>query len=134
MSTTRTTQRKVLVSRPHLTPAPPSPELARRDFCWTLDGELLTYPDIPCDDTETCGCGWSFAGITSARACSWGVVELRSTRAIATEVASGKHLAGWSIVEGFAAHLLEAIEDIGERVRFLPVGSMVGVWALDENN
>jgi hypothetical protein len=73
-----------------------------------------------------CGCGWSFAGITSARATTWGVVEVRSTKAIAAEVSRGKHLAGWSVIEGFEAHLLAAIRDIGERIRLLPTGTIVG--------
>jgi hypothetical protein len=128
-----TTLQKVVISRPHLTPAPPSPELRRPDFCWTLDGELLTPPDIPCADADVCGCGWSFAGITSARATSWGVVEMRSARTIAAEVASGRHLAGWSVVEGFEAHLLAAIREMGERLCLLPLGAIVGIWALDEN-
>lgn len=121
---------KVVVSRPGVVPARLSAELRRRDFCWTIDGELLTLPDFPCADADVCGCGWSFAGITSARACTWGVVEVRSSNAIAAEVSSGKHLAGWSIVEGFEAHLLAAIRDIGERFRLLPTGAIVGIWAL----
>jgi hypothetical protein len=123
---------KVVASRPSVRPRRPSPELGRSDFCWTIDGELLTLPDFPCADAD-CGCGWSFAGITSARASTWGVVEVRSIRSIADEVASGMHLAGWSVVEGFEAHILAAIRDIGERVRLLPTGAIVGIWALGNN-
>ena len=126
----RIPSQKVIVSRLGVVPASLPAELRRRDFCWTVNGELLTYPDFPCADADVCGCGWSFAGITSARACSWGVVDARSTKAIAAEVSSGKHLAGWSVVEGFEAHLLAAIRDIGERIRLLPTGTIVGVWAL----
>ena len=134
MPTTRqTTHQKVLVSRPRLIPAPPSAELRRPDFCWTRDGELLTFPDILCADGDECGCGWSFAGITSARACTWGVVEMRSIAAIAAEVAAGAHLAGWPGVKGFEAHLRATIREIGDRVRLLPVGAMVGLWAIDDD-
>lgn len=121
---------KVLVSRPRRRPARPSAELRRPDFCWTADGELLTLPDFPCADADVCGCGWSFAGVSSARASTWGVVEMRSVAAIAAGVSSGKHLAGWSVVEGFEAHILAAIRDVGQRVRLLPTGAIVGIWAL----
>ena len=124
---------KVVASRPSVSPRRPSTELDRRDFCWTIDGELLTFPDFPCADADVCGCGWSFAGITSARASTWGVVEVRSIRSIADEVASGRHLAGWSVVEGFEAHILAAIREIGERGRLLPTGTIVGIWALGNN-
>jgi hypothetical protein len=124
---------KVLVSRPIRVPAPAPTELRRPDFCWTTDGELLTLPDFPCADADVCGCGFSFAGVTSARASTWGVVELRSVSAIAVEVRDGKHLAGWSIVEGFFAHILAGIRDISERVHPLPVGAMVGIWALGDD-
>jgi hypothetical protein len=126
-------RQKVVVSRPGLGAARLSAELRRRDFCWTIDGELLTFPDFPCADADVCGCGWSFAGITSARATTWGVVEVRSIKSIAAEVSSGKHLAGWSVVEGFEAHILAAIRDIGERIRLLPTGAIVGLWALGNN-
>jgi hypothetical protein len=124
---------KVVASRPSVSPRRPSAELDRPDFCWTIDGELLTLPDFPCADADGCGCGWSFAGITSARASTWGVVEVRSIRSIADEMASGMHLAGWSVVEGFEAHILAAIRDIGVRVRLLPTGATVGIWALGNN-
>jgi hypothetical protein len=101
-------------STPGLGAGRSSAELRRRDFCWTIDGELLTFPDFPCADADVCGCGWSFAGITSARATTWGVVEVRSIKSIAAEVSRGKHLAGWSVVEGFEAHILAAIRDIGQ--------------------
>jgi hypothetical protein len=105
-------------------------ELRRPDFCWTSDGEVLTLPDFPCGEADVCGCGSSFAGVTSAKATTWGVVELRSARSIATEVRSGEHLAGWSMVEGFYAHILAGIREISERIHELPTGATVGVWAL----
>ena len=54
-------------------------------------------------------------------------------RSIAAEISRGKHLAGWSVVEGFEAHLHAAIRDIGERIRLLPTGTIVGLWALGNN-
>lgn len=124
---------KVLVSRPSLVPAPGPTELRRPDFCWTTDGELLTLPDFPCADADICGCGFSFAGVASARASSWGVVEWRSITSIGAEVRDGKHLAEWSIVEGFFEHILAGIRDISERIQPLPVGTMVGIWALGDD-
>jgi hypothetical protein len=126
---------KVLVSRPSIVPARAPVELRRRfpDFCWTNDGEVLTFPDFPCADVDVCGCGSSFAGVTSAKATTWGVVELRSATSIATEVRGGKHLAGWSMVEGFYAHILAGIREISERIHELPTGATLGVWALGDD-
>jgi hypothetical protein len=57
---------------------------------------------------------------------------LRAVNSIAVEVRDGNHLAGWSIVEGFFDHILAGIRDISERVHPLPVGAMVGIWALGD--
>lgn len=122
---------KVLISRPRVLPAVPCHELRRPDFCWTRTGELLTLPDIPCADADECGCGRSFAGVTSARATSWGVVELRSLREITSEIRDGDHLAGWSIVENMFEHILDSVADISRRIRLLPLDAVVGIWALD---
>jgi hypothetical protein len=127
------TSMKVLVCRPAVVPAVPSPELRRPDFCWATDGEVLTLPDSPCADADMCGCGRSFVGITSAKASTWGVVAVRSVRSITTEVRVGKHLAGWSVVEGFYGHILAGIRDISERIQQLPVGTTVGIWALGDD-
>ena len=122
---------KVIVSRPRTVPAAPSAELRRADFCCTIDGELLTLPDFPCAD-EDCGCSWSFGGVTSASACTWGVVEERSIGSIAAAVASGKHLAGWSVIPGFEDHILASIRAIGDGVRLMPLRTIVGIWALSD--
>jgi hypothetical protein len=124
---------KVLVSQPSEPPATAPLELRRRDFCWTIDGEVLTLPDFPCADADVCGCAWSFAGVTSARASTWGVVEVRGVGSVATEVRNGKHLAGWSVVDGFYDHILAGIPDISERIEQLPKGATVGIWALGDD-
>jgi hypothetical protein len=124
---------KVLVSRPSALPGYAPVELRRPDFCWTLDGEVLTLPDFPCADADACGCGRSFAGVSSARATSWGLVEVRTVRSIASDVRSGKHLAGWAVVDGFYGHILAGIRSISERIQQLPQGSTVGIWALGDD-
>ena len=121
---------KVLVSRPRAKPAPAPVELRRPDFCWTRSGEILAPLDIPCADADTCGCGWAFAGVTSIRATSWGVVELRPVRQIVSEVEAGKNLAGNPTVEEFVDHMLARISDISRRIRPLPIGTIVGIWVL----
>ena len=123
-------QMKVLVSRPRTHPAPAPLELRRPDFCWTRSGEILTLPDIPCADADTCGCGWAFAGVTSAKATSWGVVEMRRVRHVVSDVESRQHLPGWATVEDFQDHALAGISEISRRIRPLPVGTIVGIWAL----
>lgn len=123
-------QMKVLVSRPRTHPAPAPLELRRPDFCWTRSGEILTPPDFPCANADKCGCGWAFAGVSSARATSWGVVEMRPVRRVVSEVEAGKHLAGLASEEDVQDHILAGISEIMRRIAPLPVGTIVGIWAL----
>ncbi|MFI5313584.1 MAG: hypothetical protein ACHQ06_05455 [Candidatus Dormibacteria bacterium] len=124
---------KVIVSRPEAVPAEPPAELRRRDFCWTTTGEILVPPAVPCADVDTCGCGWAFAGITSARATTWGRVEARSLAQITTAIRRGRHLAGSAdYFDGFYDHILNDVRVISDRVRRLPIGALVGIWTVDE--
>lgn len=123
---------KVVVSRPHVMPAAAPTELRRRDFCWTMDGEILAPPALPCADRDTCGCAWSFSGITSARATSWGVIEKRTADEISAAIYEGKYLRGWAEVEDFDEYIAAGIHDLSERTRRLPVGTVVGIWTIDE--
>ena len=38
------------------------------DFCFTVEGELVTLGTLECSSPDVCGCGRSFAGLASARA------------------------------------------------------------------
>ena len=38
------------------------------DYCWTIDGELVTPLVLECCSPSTCGCGRGFPGLASARA------------------------------------------------------------------
>ena len=127
-------QMKVLVSRPRIRPVPAPIELRRPDFCWTRSGEILAPPDMPCCEADTCGCGWAFAGVTSARATSWGVVEMRPVLQVVSEVEDGRHVAGWAVVDDLRDPILDdvmaGISEIMRRIQPLPVGTIVGIWAL----
>lgn len=127
---TETTTLKVLVCRPQLLPLPSPLEVHpnRLDFCWARDGEILTAPDVPCCEADKCGCGWSFAGVSSARATSWGVVERRSAVRVVREVRGGKHLARSLAVDGYLDHVLATIGEISGRIKGLPIGTLVGIW------
>jgi hypothetical protein len=61
------------------------------------------------------------------------VVETRAISSIANAVRCGRHLAGWSVVEGFSAHILAGIWAISEGIQGLPIGTAVGVWALGDD-
>src|SRR5262249_1100601 len=73
---------KVVVSRPNRAPASPSPELRRPDFCWTTEGEALGLPIATCCEADICGCGRAFVGLSSAKAVTWGVVEVRTLASV----------------------------------------------------
>lgn len=47
------------------------------DFSWTVDGELVRFPGLTCDDPG-CGCERSMAGLASSRATTTFKVDVRS--------------------------------------------------------
>lgn len=118
---------KVLVSRPRIRPVAAPIEVRRPDFCWTRSGEILAPAGIPCADVDTCGCSWAFAGVSSARATTWGVVEWRTVSRVVCEVADGQHVAGST---DFEDYVMAGISDITRRIRPLPLGTIVGIWTL----
>lgn len=51
------------------------------DFCWTVEGELVVFPPIECDDgglDDGCGCHRAMAGLASHRATTTIKVEDRT--------------------------------------------------------
>lgn len=125
---------KVLVSRPRIRPVAAPLEVRRPDFCWTRSGEILAPAGIPCADADTCGCGRAFAGVSSARATTWGVVEWRTVSRVVSEVADGKHVAVNTVFEDFEDYVMAGISDITRRIRLLPLGTIVGIWTLTPVN
>lgn len=47
------------------------------DYCWTLDGELVTPVSQACGEPDSCGCGRGFPGLASARATTTAMVVER---------------------------------------------------------
>jgi len=44
------------------------------DYCWSLDGELVTPFVLECRSPATCGCGRGFPGLASSRATTTALV------------------------------------------------------------
>ena len=44
------------------------------DYCWALEGELVTPVNVPCSRPHACGCGRGFAGFASDRATTTAIV------------------------------------------------------------
>ena len=44
------------------------------DYCWTVDGELVTALALECASPDTCGCGRGFGGLASCRATTTAMV------------------------------------------------------------
>ena len=123
----------VIVSRPLRVPATPNLELRRPDFCWTTDGEVLVPPPLTCADVDVCGCSWSFCGVTSAHATTWGVVERRRRGEVWEQLLAGRHVAGHSIVEGFADLTFAEILQLGTTLTPVASGCVVGIWTLGDD-
>jgi hypothetical protein len=47
------------------------------DFCWALEGELVTPVTESCCSPDSCGCGRSFPGLASSRATTTAMVVER---------------------------------------------------------
>lgn len=47
------------------------------DYCWTVEGELVTPVAIPCGSPAQCGCGRGFPGLASSRATTTALVANR---------------------------------------------------------
>ena len=123
----------VIVSRPLQVPATLNLELRRPDFCWTTDGEVLVPPLFTCADVDVCGCSWSFCGIASTRATTWGVVERRRSSEVWRQLHAGRRRAGYSSAEGLADLMFAELLHLGNRLARLPIGCVVGIWTLDDD-
>src|SRR5262245_49195217 len=44
------------------------------DYCWTVDGELVTVLGLECASADECGCGRGFGGLASGRATTTAMV------------------------------------------------------------
>ena len=44
------------------------------DYCWTVEGELVTLVVVECASPDRCGCGRGFPGLASSRATTTAVV------------------------------------------------------------
>ena len=78
--------------------AEPPKELGIADFCWTPAGDILAPNPLACDCPD-CGCFAAFVGVKSAKATTWGVVEIRPVAQVTAAVRGGAHVRGWQIVE-----------------------------------
>jgi hypothetical protein len=47
------------------------------DYCWTVEGELVTPVVMPCSSPTQCGCGRGFPGLASSRATTTALVADR---------------------------------------------------------
>jgi hypothetical protein len=44
------------------------------DYCWALEGELVTPVSLACSTPDTCGCGRGFPGLASSKATTTAMV------------------------------------------------------------
>lgn len=92
------------------------------DFCWTTDGELVTFPALICDrdlaDPDNgCGCGRAWSGTNSHRATTTVMVREIADYTLADyieAIRSSREQQGWptgnAYIAGVVADLLEAAE------------------------
>lgn len=68
------------------------------DYCWALEGELVTPIAVPCGAPDTCGCGRGFLGLASDRATTTALVVDRpdiDERALRDAVRDALGRQGW---------------------------------------
>lgn len=105
-------------------PEPPGPD----DFCFALEGELVTMPLEVCDDPE-CGCAWSMAGLVSAKATTGFVVtELdMSFTDYVSALRDGYARQGWWTEEADDDWLITEAVALARAAEQLPVGVPLGI-------
>jgi hypothetical protein len=102
------------------------------DFCFTVDGELVTPGMLECSSPDTCGCGRSFSGLASSRGTTTArVVDLpEMTREdVRLALAESLRRGGWfsHIDERSADAMTEAqLAAIEAAVSHFEVGTLLG--------
>ncbi len=103
---------------------PPDPD----DFCFALEGELVTTPMRVCANPD-CGCAWSMAGLVSARATTGFTVtelEMSLTEYVAA-LRDGLTRQGWWSGEKDDEWLLPEAVRLARAAELLPVGALLGI-------
>jgi hypothetical protein len=101
------------------------------DYCWTVEGELVTPLGPACSEPERCGCGRGFPGLASDKATSTAMVVERvgidhaqvrqALQDALTREGWLQHLGADEAIEVVEEHL-EAIEQV---CRAFPIGTVV---------
>ena len=101
------------------------------DYCWTVEGELVTPVVIPCCSPAKCGCGRGFPGLASSRATTTALVADRpdlEREEVALAFRESLERGGWlygldqgEIAEVVADHL----RCVARICATFPVGSIV---------
>ena len=100
-------------------------EVAKKDFCWTQEGELL-YLGMVCDSCNDCGCDRSFSGIKSMKATTVAeIVEMDGIEA-ANKYIDGMEKAGWTNLMDKET-LLRDFKDLCLSIEQMEVGKLVRV-------
>lgn len=102
------------------------------DYCWTVEGELVTPVVAECADGDRCGCTRGFPGLASSRATTTAMVAALDhlTEAdLRDAITDSLERGGWfDLIPEEAAHELvdEHVECIAEVCANFPVGSVIG--------
>jgi len=101
------------------------------DYCFTVEGELVTPLVVECASPDRCGCGRGFPGLASNRATTTAmVVELAHLdhEGLGTALRDSLQRGGWLIglddVE-IAEEILDHIDAIEEACAGRPIGTVV---------
>jgi hypothetical protein len=103
---------------------PPGPD----DFCFALDGELVTMPMRVCSNPD-CGCAWSMAGLVSALATTGFTVtdlEMSFTEYVAA-LRDGLTRQGWWSSEADDDWLIAEAVRLARAAQLLPTGTQLGI-------
>ncbi len=112
------------------------------DYCYTVDGELVTATTVECCEPDRCGCGRGFPGLASSRATTTAIVVERPELTdgdLETAVRDSLVRGGW--LRGLDAYeqsdvVSEHLDFLYSIVRWFPEGTVLGrtgdhVWRRD---
>ena len=85
------------------------------DYCWTVEGELVTPVTFECCVPDSCGCGRGFPGLGSSRATTTAMVVDRegiTVPLLRQAVTDSLERGGWRGIEEFEQVVDEHVDTI----------------------
>ncbi len=106
-------------------------KIAKKDFCWTQEGELL-HLGMVCDNCDNCGCDRSFNGSKSMKATTVAEVLDMDENEAKKQYINGMEDAGWTKIIKKET-LLMYFKDLCFSIKQMEIGKLVRVKSTQDS-